>query len=109
MQKTVITVGIGETGNGGKLNAYEQGIIRSVITDEAARVFGGATITDGFGVWVDNGRTISEPVLVLTLYHDLPDWQIAGFAAFCGGAARQKAVVVETSTVSVDFQEMLIK
>lgn len=73
----------------------------------AGTQFGGATLTPGIGVWVNGaGKTVREPVTVVTIYADEPRKQfVRTFAIDIGRELNQCAVTVE-GPEGVEFIEI---
>lgn len=91
--KIEIIFGIGEDRNGIRLSHEEQQTICETIQHHAATQFGGYTMIDSSGGWVDSfGKLIQEPGKILVLITTEPIKTAKEFAAWIRSTARQSCV-----------------
>lgn len=105
MKRATITVGQGFTKHGEPIQDVEEK--RTIALTEAARRFGGYTMTLGSGGWIDDQkRLVEEPCMVLAIMSDKAtpvDFKI--FADFLKGLFGQEAVLVTVEWV--EFAEFV--
>lgn len=101
-----IGLGIQEDRNGHIIPPIVYGRAIALIGERAAELFGGYTITDTTGGWVDgHGKLIEEPGITLSILveghsrtadpvRQTRDEQVIAFARFAGRALRQHSVAL---------------
>ena len=98
---TLVFVGSGYDKDNKTISPTERDEIRQKILAKAAEIFGGVTILDANGAWVDNsGRLIQETVFQIIVYSRRSEgdgyasrW--AGFLRFILRVSRQTSVLVD--------------
>ena len=98
---TLIFVGSGYDRHNTTISPVERDDIRHRILTEAADVFGGVTILDANGAWVDDsGRLIEEKIFQIIIYSHRTEGEEhaskwAGFIRFILTTSRQTSVLVD--------------
>lgn len=105
---TMLFVGSGYDRDNVAISPAERDEIRHQILAKSAEIFGGATIVDGQGVWVDDaGKMIQEPTFQIIVYSRRPSDSVrpllAGFIRFILGVSRQTSVLVDDRANSEAF------
>ena len=98
---TLIFVGSGYDKDNKTISPSERDEIRQKILVKAAEIFGGVTILDADGAWIDDsGRLIEERIFQIIVYshrtegdHHASQW--AGFIRFILNVSRQTSVLVD--------------
>jgi len=93
-------IGVGEDKHGAQITPEEQTTIKQSLLRRACGVFGGATLQDSMGGWMNpEGRMVYESGVVLTAYArdpitTIPPDLVNGLLDI----ARQRAMIVERTT-----------
>ena len=91
--------------DGTPIHEPESDRIRAAILTQAARTFGGVTLTDTHGAWVDkDGEMVEERGFQITVYvMDVAERKVGEFIRFVRIAGRQTSVLVDAGGIRGAF------
>lgn len=112
MKRITLFIGIEKDGKGRQIPSHERANALKFLRTRAAFDFGGYTLANVEGGWVNaQGRLVEEGAIRLDVYSDTPIWVAYAFARAAGTRLRQDSVLldydgnpqfVDTRPVSVD-------
>jgi hypothetical protein len=96
MNRFTLLVGIERDGNGAQLDAQRRSEAMGALRSKAAEEFGGYTLSNAVGGWVNgDGVLVEEGAVRLDVYTQEPRGVCADFASWAGRLFGQTAVVFE--------------
>jgi len=104
-----ITVGTGEDRHGNRINTMARNVNLATVRKAAAEVFGGYTVWQTRGGWINKaGRLVEEPgvtIAVIVTDQHAP-YAVHQFAQHCGYWFNQQSVMLVRPDGSADFIEV---